>query len=274
MHRLHAAVREISSNMDINQNLSQIEAHTLIVQWMRKERRDEDNSYGYDVYLPTMISNHLGHPPYGQIELYMRKNMPAFCAAAWELCRRGFLRPGVHHYGKQGNSDGYGYSITPLGETWLAEAAADKFISVEPGQLAQKFTAYRSRFGDGYHQRAQEAAKCYAGNTYLACCAMCGAAAESIILAVACAKKSSDKVLKIYKSASGRRQIQNLVLGAAPEHIRKHALAQLSVTDYWRDDASHGALTPISEAEAFTALLLVLRLAILIDDNWAELARP
>jgi hypothetical protein len=47
---------------------------------------------------------------------------------------------------------------------------------------------------------------------YLACCAMAGAAAESILLAVAIAKTGDeDKMLKTYRAAGGRRDLTRLV---------------------------------------------------------------
>jgi hypothetical protein len=49
------------------------------------------------------------------------------------------------------------------------------------------------RFGDGFAQRAAEASRCHRTTNYLACCVMAGAAAESILLAVAIAKMAGDE---------------------------------------------------------------------------------
>jgi len=251
--------------------ISQSEAHAALVQGMRSPHPNKISGYGYDLYLPTLISHHLGNPPYHVLDPYARDNFRAFANAAWDLCRRGILRPSVSEYGGTGNDDGKGFTITAHGRTWLAEAGKGEFLTIAPGQLAQKLAAYRARFGDAYHQRAQEAANTYLGAHYLACCSMAGAAAESILLTVACAKSDTANVFALSRSAGGRRKVEKLVLGSAPQEIRDQALAQLDVMKYWRDDASHGMLSPISEPEAFTALILVLRLAILMNDHWAEL---
>ena len=54
-------------------------------------------------------------------------------AAAWDLCRRGILRPGVRAYNAQAAADGAsgnGYSITPFGQQWLAESDRDDFADI------------------------------------------------------------------------------------------------------------------------------------------------
>jgi hypothetical protein len=66
--------------------------------------------------------------------------MPHFYAAAWDLCRRGILRPGVRSYLAQATAagaSGNGYSITPFGFKWLSEAEKDDFVPTEPGRFAQ-----------------------------------------------------------------------------------------------------------------------------------------
>lgn len=201
----------------------------------------------------------------------MRDNVPVLCEAAWELCRRGRLSPGTTIYEQQGNSDGQGFTITSLGKAWLAESADDRFIPSEPGQIAQLLTKYRKHFGDGFQERAQEAVRCWGANAFLACCVMCGAAAESILLAIAFAKTDEASVLKAYKTTSGRRQVEKIVLGSAPEWIRKKAEPGLELIKYWRDDAAHGTATNITDAEAYTSLSLLLRFAALANDHWTEL---
>jgi len=251
--------------------ISQTEAHALIVQWMQRKDRDAGNSYGYDLYLPTMISNHFWQRPNPEVNQFKLANMPAFTAAAWELCRRGILRPGVHYYGGQGTSDGYGYSVTPLGEAWLAESNKDRFIAIEPTQIAKMLGQYRSRFGDRFQERAQEAIRCYLANAPLACCAMCGAAAESILLAVAFARSSEEKVLAAYRSERGRRKVKEMAFGSAQQNLLEQAEAGLGLLKYWRDDAAHGGFSAISENQAFTSTLLLLKLAALVNDHWAAL---
>ena len=49
---------------------------------------------------------------------------------------------------------------------------------------------------------------------------MCGAAAESILLAVACTIKPEEEVLKTYGSAMGRSRVENMIIGQARERLR------------------------------------------------------
>ena len=251
--------------------ISQTEAHALLVQWMRTKDHGGAGDYGYDLYLPNLINGYLHSPPREVLDSYRYQNTPALAAAAWELCRRGFLRPSVRNHGEQGIEDGYGYSITPLGETWLTESAKDPFIATEPTQLAKMLADHRARFSDGFHERAQEAVKDYRSLTYLSCCAMCGAAAESILLSVAFEKKSREAVLKEYGGAGGRGRIQKAVFAQATDAIRAEAAPGLSLLKYWRDDASHGGPSAVTEAAAFTSILLLVRFAALMEDNWARL---
>ncbi len=254
--------------------ITQTDAHALLVKWMRASSNYTEGSYGYDLYLPLLISREQGNPPFGDNELFMRANMQAFTAAAWELCRRGLLRPGIREYGGQGNSDGYGYSITPLGRQWLAESEKDPFIAIDPTQISAMLSRYSLRFGDGFLERSQEAIRCYQANAHLACCAMCGAAAESILLALAFAKGDRVAVMKEYLTKGGRGRVQTSVFGSAPDFVRDQAAAGLSLLKYWRDDAAHGEFTGISEAQSFTSTLLLLRFAALAGDHWGSITRP
>ena len=73
-------------------------------------------------------------------------------------------------------------------------------------QLIEQF---RTMYGDGFFQRAQEAIRCHFATAYLACCVMCGAATESIMLRAAINKKGDEEpVLKEYRRAGGRRHVE------------------------------------------------------------------
>ncbi len=199
--------------------------------------------------------------------------MPEFYAAGWELCRRGILRPGVREYGAQvteQGSAGSGYSITPFGRQWLAEADRDDYVPTEPGRFAQLLSQYRERFGDGYHERAQEAVRCYGAHAYLACCAMSGAAAESILLAMAIAKSDEAGVLKQYMAAAGRRRVENIVIGKVREQLRAEYHGYTSLLKYWRDAAAHGRFSEVTDNESYTSIALLLRFAMFANDNWDE----
>jgi len=94
---------------------------------------------------------------------------PIFADAAWELCRRGILRPGVREHQAQAVDEG-GFSITKFGVEWLKERQEDTFVPTEPERFAELLAPYRDRFGLGFHERAQQAVRCYGAHAYLACC--------------------------------------------------------------------------------------------------------
>jgi hypothetical protein len=167
---------------------TQSDATALLVRWLREPDYGDYGSYGYGVYLPALVLAHLAKQGiyHGDAESKLRDMMPMLYVAAWDLCRRGILRPGIRAFGAQATADGAsgnGYSITPFGEQWLAEADRDDFVPTEPERFAQILAAYRQLFGPSFQERAQEAIRCYGAHAYLACCTMCGAAAEAILLA-------------------------------------------------------------------------------------------
>jgi hypothetical protein len=181
------------------------------------------------------------------------------------------LRPGVKRLGEQGSKAGDCYCLTTVGRSWIEEGASALFI-VEPGRLGELFKKLLERLGLGFLQRANEAVVCHTFGAYLGCCAMSGAAAESILLAVA-TKKSQDEAstLKTYRSAKGRRSIVDKVVGQARREIADQFRSATGLLSYWRDDAAHGLKSTISEIEAHQALLGLLRFAQFATDNWDEL---
>jgi hypothetical protein len=169
-------------------------------------------------------------------------------------------------------SSGDGYTVTPFGEQWLAESDKDDFVPTEPERFGELIAKYKDRFGPTFQERSQEAVRCYGAHAYLACCAMCGAAAEAILLAVAIEKVGDvEKVLREYNTAGGRQRTENRVLGQATEPIRKECRGYLVLLKYWRDRAAHGSISGIDDNEAFTSLALLLRLAAYVNDHWLQL---
>lgn len=256
------------------------DAERLIIRWIREKPSPEYPNYGYDIYLSNVIRWYLresgerqpGHS--NSIQLSIEKLWPTFVAAAWELCRRGVIRPGVRQLNTQSTDDGSageGYSVTPFGVQWAAEADQDDFVPTEPQRFSQMLAPYFKRFGPGFHERAQEAVRCYGAHAYLACCAMCGASAESILLAAAITKRDEDAILKTYASASGRNRVQTDLLAHVPEALRKEFNNLSVLLRYWRDEAAHGRSSGIADNEAFTSLALLLRLAKFVDENWKGL---
>ena len=163
------------------------------------------SDYGYDLYLPRVMrgwcEEHLQISK-SEAESKLKNLSPVFYDAAWELCRRGILRPGVNKHGRQSTADGSagnGYSVTPFGTKWLHESDRDTFIPTEPGRFSEMLSPFSRIFGPGFHERANQAIRCYGAHAYLACCVMCGAAAESILLNLAIKKDGDEeKILKAY----------------------------------------------------------------------------
>jgi hypothetical protein len=101
---------------------------------------------------------------------------------------------------------------------------------------------------------------------------MCGAAAESILLAVAIAKSGDEGVtLDIYKSSNGRRKIIDQIVAQARQAISEPFRSATGLLSYWRDEAAHGLASTISEIEAHEALARLLQFAQFATDNWEEL---
>jgi hypothetical protein len=258
------------------------DALQFLIAYLRQPRsRSEGASYGYDLYIPnvcrafaTNVERISSQNPL-DIEARLPELSAAFYEAAWELCRRGIIRPGVRRHQEQVTADGSGgngYSLTSMGRAWLARSEGAVFIPVEPARVAELIGRFRERFGEGFFQRAQEAVRCHSATTYLACCVMCGAAAESILLHLAIRRRSSEgEVLRIYRSASGRRRVEDLVLTGVSAHLAGTFRNLTDLLKYWRDDASHGIASEISEFEAYEAVARLLRFAHFASDHYAVL---
>jgi len=254
------------------------DATKILIRYLRNPSSARISSYGYDLYLPPLLSHHFRDAGKNSQEVDRKvcENMPLFYAAAWELCRRGIIRPGINEYGAQVTADGSagnGYSLTPFGRSWLKEAEHDDFVPTEPERFAQMLRPYKDLFGDGFHERAQQAVRCYGAHAYLACCVMCGAAAESIILAAAIRKENEENALKLYSQAKGRSLIEKLLIGQAKDYIKREYQGYSSLLKYWRDISAHGRTSNLSETEAYTSIALLLRFSGFMLEKWEELTR-
>jgi hypothetical protein len=250
----------------------------LLVSWLQHPDYGNYGRYGYDVYLPSLIMSYLQRErrlPPDETQRQMIGMIDDFYAPAWDLCRRGILRPSVRTFGAQSTPDGSagnGYSITPFGSQWLGEENRDTFVPTEPERFGQLLERFRDRFGAGFQERSQEAIRCYGAHAYLGCCSMCGAAAESVLLATAIAKTGNEpQVLREYATAGGRRRLENRIIGQTPQALQTEYRGYTSLLKYWRDEASHGRSSGIIDNEAYTALALLLRFAMFVDDHWTEL---
>lgn len=259
--------------------MHQEDAMKIIVQFVREGPSGKHAAYGYDIYIPQVMRSYLAslRIPDNSTDGYQQMLVlsPIFYDAAWELCRRGVIRPGVHTWREQATDEGSagsGFSITPCGRAWIQEADQDAFVPTEPERFARRLEPFRTRFGPGFHARAQEAVRCYDAHAYLACCAMCGAAAESILLATAIAKRGdAEAVLREYRTASGRTKIENMIIGQTSDQLKRGFRGLTSLLNYWRDEAAHGTASAITDNEAFTSLAMLLRHAAFVDENWDEL---
>jgi hypothetical protein len=237
---------------------------------------------GYDVFLSNLVRAYLVHTvPPGQLQLepmfhQRREELEVFLDAAWQLCRRGILRPGVRDLQQQGNGHGHagqGFSLTSYGRAWIS-AANPELVPTQPGRFGQLLVKASPRFGPGFSERSQEAAAAYQGGTYLACCTMCGAAAESILLAIAIAKTRDEKtVINEYASAFGRSKIEKRIWSRLTLPVQEEFKRYTALLKYWRDAAAHGRATHITETEAYTSLVLLLRFALFTDERWEELTQ-
>ena len=158
-------------------NLEYEDALGLLVRWLQEPDYGGTSAYGYDIYLPNLLRVYLrkekGIHSQSDIEQKVGEIMTSFYPVAWDLCRRGILRPGIYRYGAQATDDGNagnGYSITPFGRQWLSEKDHDAFVPTEPERFAKMLLPYKEKLGAPFHERAQEAIRCYGAHAYLVLC--------------------------------------------------------------------------------------------------------
>ena len=169
---------------------------------------------------------------------------------------------------------GDGYSYTSQGRAWLKTSDL-MFVPADPGRYLTVLSREADRLGPGFARRAHEAASCHQTGNNLACCAMCGAAAESAILQAAVAKLGDEnKVLKKYVEPTGRRQVMELVFGAKPSNLEERFInSAFSLLAHWRDETAHGQISTVSEIEAYHSLTTLVRFAQFLFTNWDSLMK-
>jgi hypothetical protein len=255
------------------------EAFYYIVRWLKDPPDSGPTSYGCDLYLPNVWQQYVEAADeslsYDEAKEKGKEVSPFFLSAAWELFRRGVIRPGPRQAGAHSPPEGsayYGFSITSFGQTWLKEADREHFVPTEPERFAMMFKPFEPRFGATFYERSQMAIHCYGAHAYLACCSMCGSAAESILLAVAIAKfGNQDKVMKYYSTADGPTKIRDMVIKGQLEGVQSEFRFCCSLLKYWREIQAHGEIANISDNEAYTSLALLLRFAQFANDRWETL---
>jgi len=233
---------------------------------------DSYTSYGYDIYLGSLVVNKLRGIQHHTPEYVQAVNM--LMDAAWWFVGRGILRPGVKRIDAQSTEEGNstGFSLTHLGRDWLKRERPVEVPVTSPSRMKVLFLDFESLLGGAFTQRANEAVHCYDGRQYLACCAMAGAAAESIVIEIAIKKtKNQDEVMRVYTGRDGRRNVERLILSQSKQHIKDTFSHHMDLLKYWRDQAAHGAATPISEEQAYLALVGLVRFARFAEQHWTEL---
>jgi hypothetical protein len=254
--------------------LSVMELDQAIAILLEELRAARTRRYGYDLYARhgAEVAAQRLHPNDHNLRERTTIDLSSlFLEAAWELCRRGIVRPGIRRTGDQAVDEG-GYSLTAAGRAALENLDAASIILAQPGSLAATLGGYRNRFGDGFHQRAMEAIKCRNAEAWLACCAMVGASAESVLLAIAIRKVGNEEqVLRTYRSARGRQAVLNFIVGQANAQTRTTLTTFAGIISLWRDDAAHGQISPISTANADEALRQLLHMCQWVVQEWDAL---
>jgi hypothetical protein len=193
------------------------------------------------------------------------KLSPVFLVATWELCLSGIFRPSrmslvENPHQLTAHADPFcceAFTVTPYGKEWLARIEAD-YIPSTSGKFIELVKEYQARFISAYIQRAEEAFHCYKARCNLACCVMCGAASESILLAVGFARDGDEDTLKTYLGRSGRKELTDKVIGKTPTYKGKKFREFIEQLSPWRDESAHGTAIEISESEAFLSLITLL----------------
>ncbi len=181
-------------------NFAVDEAYQYLIEWSTdivNERRAASN-YECDIYLFEVVNEYLktSKIPEGEKSTFRKKIAGVFMSAAWELALKGVLRVGSTDDIQGSNhrlSTGSSFAITERGKAWLKQEKYQP-ISMSSSAMVGVMRKLQGRFGESFYERATEASACYENGCYLACCAMCGAAIESIFLKTAVEKLGDEKM--------------------------------------------------------------------------------
>jgi hypothetical protein len=101
---------------------------------------------------------------------------------------------------------------------------------------------------------------------------MAGAAAESILLALAIAKTGDEPlVIRTYAQSGGRRKVLNMITRQLDQNRRDTLTTFTNIISLWRDEAAHGKATPLSTANADEALRQLLHMSQWVNREWGNL---
>jgi hypothetical protein len=251
------------------------QAASYIITWLRNRivRHPEGDTkglepYGFDLYR-DLLREKLHLDPIDPTDSRIINEKLPILNAIWDLCIRGILRPGaVTYMSDRSIPMGNHFALTNYGLKWLRETNINEAIPMEYERYSKLLSHHDILFGEAYHFRAQEAVRCYEAHAYFACCALCGAAAESILLALAFKRIGEQDALHDYQLSGGRYRIRNRLISHTKIDFQTRFDSFLGLLNYWRDESSHGIARSIGEPESFTSLLLLLRFAQLGSDEW------
>lgn len=212
------------------------------------------------------VEEHTPDPTQGAMgmtrtEYVLGKNLTPFVQTAWALVNLGVIVPGNLEHLDRGTPDMLVFSLTDFGRQWLEsrELGANPHQFGEFGRLLAEFDEV---YGEFYAIRAQEALSCFRHGNHVACCAMAGACAETILF-TAYAKHLGDqeKAIREMTSSGGRGRVEAALLGRLKEGQRMELQTSFSLIKYWRDNSAHGLTGRVDHNEAYVALLTLLNLA-------------
>lgn len=256
-----------------NSKMDQPQAEQFIVEFIR-ERPSVD-----EIYLSAVVELYVYTH---EQEIVRTRGLEArrpelgatFFDAAWDLALLGVLRPGNPTWPVVDKFDGTKYAVTAFGRRWVAEGTEETFVPIGSETFVDLLRPY-VEYGEPFLERAREAARCWKVRAYLACCVMCGAAAESILVAAASAKSRDEaQILSAYNSKGGRRKLELFLASQARTEIKDALSPLFGLVKYWRDEASHGAASGITQAAARTSLQALFLYARFVHRNWTEIIKP
>lgn len=183
------------------------------------------------------------------------------------ICRLGILRPGRRL--KPDDGIGGRFSLTKDGRQQLRAAAAHGLVAVAGSAIVSELEPHARLFGEAFIERVVDAVTSHGAGAHLACCAMCGAAAETVLLALAIALGGPvEAVMNEYRASSGRRALMRRIRNGLPSTASSQIESYAKPLDYWRDAASHGLPARVLSGTAFQNLQLVRQLANFVAELW------
>lgn len=257
---------EITGSKQLTLNYE--DALRFVVEYLRNPSGHSHYAdYGYGLYMANVLIGYFKekhgiehhHNSYNKAS---KQASPLFMDVCWDLCRRGILRPSTMNIDGQGTSKGDGFSVTAYGLQWLNESEQDMFVPTEPDRFAKMLEPYSGLFGNAFHERAQEAIRCYNAHAYLATCTMTGAAAETILL------KISDALGLERPKTEPISKTRDHIISVSGKGVKEKLMGLSDVMKSWRDEGMHHETLNTKADKAYISLAMLLRLAMFASQEW------